>query len=98
MSDSRIEMELYGRIFVQLLKAGAIPASIIEQMYAEFDELAKIATRQTDIDHFKALADRASMLLARVDMDLGSPADAAAKDARARFRVVSNDDGGNTAT
>jgi len=87
----RLQSELYGRLFVEMIKQGIIPESLIEAMHAEFEHLGDLATRDADKQHYEGLAAMAATLLARAELDT---AEEAAKDARSRFRVISGD-GGN---
>lgn len=95
MDIHRLQHELYGRLFVQMVKRGIIPEAMIEAMYDEFAHLGELATRDEDRAHFEGLAQLTALLLTRADVD---PAGDAAGIARSRFRVVEGGDGGNSPT
>ncbi|TZG25580.1 hypothetical protein [Sphingomonas montanisoli] len=68
MSGPNIELELYGRIIVQLVKAEVIPAYILRSMEFEFDELSQSASSVADRAHFAELAMRVGLIVDRANI------------------------------
>lgn len=92
------ELELYGRIIVQLIARGIIPESLVADMEEEFSELASAASREEDRAHYSEMASRAGLLVGRSRLELPNEremADSEARKARSRFRVIAKPDGGN---
>lgn len=93
------EIELYGRIIVQLIARGIIPEEMVEDMRDDFADLSEASSRPEDKAHYKEMSDRAGLLLGRASIPPFDPqafADEQAQQARARFRVIAN--GGNSET
>lgn len=92
MDLPRLQLELYGRLFVEMMKAGIIPADMVQRMLADFQRSADLAKRDEDQQHFADMALLAETLLMRAELDVVGDI---AHEARSRFRVIQGIDGGN---
>ncbi|MBO9380452.1 hypothetical protein GG804_27185 [Sphingomonas histidinilytica] len=95
MDVPRLQIELYGRLFVEMIKAGIIPVDMVQRMRADFQRSSDIAERDVDQQHFNDLAMLAETLLMRSDFDVIGDI---AHETRGRFRVIQGIDGGNEDT